>query len=544
MIVNTKNDFDTAMASATQTTIIELPGGILNWGLVITKPCTIIGNDSTIDMTGLDDEYAVIISDSCELSGISISTSKSGISLTNEANISEITIKATNNGVYLTGDGNDGLLESINIENAEHGFYFYNARNYTISSCTVSGGEVGFDFEGKSDVIGDTTTDPSCVDGVACPEASRTDRTHHISLSGCISSNNKFGIRLINSNSIEFDESKSFGNENVGLWQMPNSYSNKFNGEIYKNVSYGIKNTDRQGNLHDFDARQIWWGDITGPSGYGKGSGQKITTNVSYDPWLKDGTDPDIQLYPQSREWVWSMLGYPIVRVELSEEMITKCIEYAIDRFMYYQTPEPDWAYGDVGTGSYELDLSSLKTKDGAALSITKNQIIEVCYQPYTDLFAQLTGSGTDFFLTYYMQNRGGNFLSDFYMALGYKDDMEKTLGINPTYEIVSHLQANGLVKDCVRLYPRPEYAVRIAIKYSRTMTQAEVDNQTWIRKYALAWAKEMLGRIRSKYSSLPSPTGETQLDGSTLLAESAQEKEALMTELMGLTEPLSFSIG
>jgi hypothetical protein len=243
------------------------------------------------------------------------------------------------------------------------------------------------------------------------------------------------------------------------------------------------------------------------------------------------------------------MLGYPIIRVELSEEMITESINMAIDRFMYYQTPEPDWAYGTLGSYSYEIDLSELKTANGTPISLTKQQVIEVCYQPYNDLFAQLTGGGADLFLTYFMQNggsggSGSGFLSDFYLALGYKDDMERTLGVNPTYEFVSHLQPNGSVKDCIRLYPRPQNSIKIGVKFSRMLTQDEVDSYTWIRKYALAWAKEQLGRIRSKFSSLPSPTGETSLDGNTLIAEAQTEKEALMTELIGLAEPLSFSIG
>ena len=53
-----------------------------------------------------------------------------------------------------------------------------------------------------------------------------------------------------------------------------------------------------------------------------------------------------------------------------------------------------------------------------------------------------------------------------------------------------------------------------------------------WIRKYALALAKEMLGGVRGKYQSLPIPGDETTLDYSRLLSEAAAEKEALVTQL------------
>ena len=53
-----------------------------------------------------------------------------------------------------------------------------------------------------------------------------------------------------------------------------------------------------------------------------------------------------------------------------------------------------------------------------------------------------------------------------------------------------------------------------------------------WIRKYALALSKEMLGSVRGKYQSLPIPGDETTLDYSRLLAEAAAEKDALIVQL------------
>ena len=61
-----------------------------------------------------------------------------------------------------------------------------------------------------------------------------------------------------------------------------------------------------------------------------------------------------------------------------------------------------------------------------------------------------------------------------------------------------------------------------------------------WIRRYALALSKEMLGSIRGKYQALPIPGSETTLDYSRLLQEAAAEKtqliETLREDLSGLT--------
>ena len=53
-----------------------------------------------------------------------------------------------------------------------------------------------------------------------------------------------------------------------------------------------------------------------------------------------------------------------------------------------------------------------------------------------------------------------------------------------------------------------------------------------WIRKYTLALAKELLGAIREKYSSVPIPDGEIQLDGAALRAEAQVEKDMLIEQL------------
>ena len=58
-----------------------------------------------------------------------------------------------------------------------------------------------------------------------------------------------------------------------------------------------------------------------------------------------------------------------------------------------------------------------------------------------------------------------------------------------------------------------------------------------WIRRYALALAKEMLGSIRGKYGTIPIPGSDTTLDHTRLLAEAKEEKATLITELKELLE-------
>lgn len=58
-----------------------------------------------------------------------------------------------------------------------------------------------------------------------------------------------------------------------------------------------------------------------------------------------------------------------------------------------------------------------------------------------------------------------------------------------------------------------------------------------WIRNYFLAICKEVLGSIRQKVQSLPSPSGDITLDGAELRSEAANEKQLLLDDLKAMLE-------
>ena len=53
-----------------------------------------------------------------------------------------------------------------------------------------------------------------------------------------------------------------------------------------------------------------------------------------------------------------------------------------------------------------------------------------------------------------------------------------------------------------------------------------------WIYKFTLATSKEMLGLIRSKYSTIPVPGSELTLNGTDLMSQGREDKTTLVTEL------------
>jgi hypothetical protein len=63
---------------------------------------------------------------------------------------------------------------------------------------------------------------------------------------------------------------------------------------------------------------------------------------------------------------------------------------------------------------------------------------------------------------------------------------------------------------------------------------------RSWIYRYGAAIIKETLGYVRSKYSSIPIPNGDVQLNGGDLVSQGQSEKEALITQLKEFLDKLT----
>ena len=63
-----------------------------------------------------------------------------------------------------------------------------------------------------------------------------------------------------------------------------------------------------------------------------------------------------------------------------------------------------------------------------------------------------------------------------------------------------------------------------------------------WIRRFALAISKEMLGQVRGKLGSLPIAGGDVTLNHSELLSQAADEKEKLREELKAVLDELTYA--
>ena len=62
-----------------------------------------------------------------------------------------------------------------------------------------------------------------------------------------------------------------------------------------------------------------------------------------------------------------------------------------------------------------------------------------------------------------------------------------------------------------------------------------------WIRKYALALSKEMLGQIRGKFTTIPIPGESVTLNHSELLSQAKEEQTSLKDKLHEMLKEVEY---
>jgi len=236
------------------------------------------------------------------------------------------------------------------------------------------------------------------------------------------------------------------------------------------------------------------------------------------------------QFYMQQQEevkrFIMNMLGAPTVKVELQDEQLNTAVQLAKDVFIRYLGRDM-YAYTIATAYQTEYDWPT------DALSIT-----QVYYRPAT-----LSALG----------NIAQNMFSDFYLLatdlavdiyespvtywcyMASREMLEKTYGVWGSWENVDYRR--------FRIYPSPFKDQPIGIFYKSNKLDLTEDKMNLFKKLALAYAKIMLGRIRSKYANLPGSNNNLlTLDGIQLLTEGNTEEKEIIKEMI-LFSPLRFEI-
>ncbi len=222
----------------------------------------------------------------------------------------------------------------------------------------------------------------------------------------------------------------------------------------------------------------------------------------------------------------------------------------------------------DIVSGSQTYDLTALwanVSESGKAIEVRKvfyegTPAITRYFDPYAG-----TGDGSYNMLDSF---GWGNYSPAVqFMMMPIYADILKVQAIEFNDQIRKSAYSFELVNNKLTIFPNPTSNYKLHFKYlvkddrnntaqgTSTGVVSDFSNapynnmefkfindvgKQWIKKYALALCKELLGSIRSKYASLPIPNAETTLDGDTLRNEAVAEKEFLMTQLREMLEQTS----
>lgn len=232
------------------------------------------------------------------------------------------------------------------------------------------------------------------------------------------------------------------------------------------------------------------------------------------------------------------MLGGGLVDVELDKEHYDLAIDKAIGK------------YRQRSSRAVEESFMLLNLVTGSSSYTLPDEVIDVRVV-YRSNAGGIGTTGTDFepfeaaYLNMYMLNAGGGAgLATFELYMGQRELMGRMFGAHVTFTWSStskqiNLHRNIKGDEAVLLHTynyRPDESLL-----------QDTSSGPWIRDYATAQAKMMLGQARSKFASLAGPQGGVTLNGNDLIAQAQAELEKLEEDLKTYAEggtPLGFIFG
>ena len=233
------------------------------------------------------------------------------------------------------------------------------------------------------------------------------------------------------------------------------------------------------------------------------------------------------------KRWIKRKFGFGTVDVELTDDQLDDCIDES-----------KKWFAGVIGQEGMAL-LNIQQTGGEFDVPDDVQAVTEVIFedrnQDFINLFdwadIELSPIG---YGTYYGSPSGS--YSYLVQARQYLEHGRKIIGADRDWEW-------DRTSRKLRLFPARDVGgtgigTKAVIRYQRnTINLEELYDYEYsmVRRWAWAESMETLGYIRTKYSSLPSASGEVTLNGDTLLANANEIKFALRDEVKVKRRPAPF---
>lgn len=223
----------------------------------------------------------------------------------------------------------------------------------------------------------------------------------------------------------------------------------------------------------------------------------------------------------QIKEYVLTMLGAPVLPLELDDQQLENCIDFALQVIEDYAPMEyfQYYTFSTVpGQSVYELPadvgfVRQISYKETANYAFSASDLGGVIPLEYmgAGAYGSIAGGINP-------QQPVWGKMSDWVMYKQYEDMYNRISGQQGGWEFLGGY-------NHIKLYPVPYRTYPVAVRYLQRRPDFRLVTQA-MQEGALAFAKIVLGRIRSRIANPPGPNGGVQLDGQTILAEGLQEKK------------------
>lgn len=251
---------------------------------------------------------------------------------------------------------------------------------------------------------------------------------------------------------------------------------------------------------------------------------------------MSDYLNFSIQTKDQIKTWVLRKLGYPLIKVEISEEQLDQCINDSVEEFTKYVVQEVDYIAKDLTT--YDATSGfSLPSNVLSVFALEESNIASGSQSSVNTLFSVQNAMWNAGLFPDFASGAGGGWIT-YELAMEYVDMIKKWCGSG------FHFEYNERNKK-LTLYPDPTKMSATGWVCFGTRTIREESYQygeVWVKKMTLALAKQIIGNVRIKYS------GTHLLGGGTintdLKEEGRNEEEALRKEIFETFRYTTFFIG
>ena len=240
------------------------------------------------------------------------------------------------------------------------------------------------------------------------------------------------------------------------------------------------------------------------------------------DPLVKIGQRKNrAKVREQIREYVLTMLGAPVIIIELDEQQISNSIDFALQIIEDYAPMEYFQYYtfnSTPGQSVYEMpnDVGYIRTvsyRETAQYAFSASDLGGVIPLEYMGAGAYGSVAGG-----INPQTPVWGKMNEWVLYKQYEDTYNRISGQQGGWEWLGGY-------NHIKVYPTPFRSYPVLVRYLQKRPDFKQVTQA-MQEGALAFSKIILGRIRSKISNPPGPNGGVQLDGQQILQEGLEEKK------------------